>query len=149
MDQNQAFTQNVDALFTNLENFTKKESVLGSPVTYGDKTLIPVMSIMLGYGSGTSSNSANQQNTMMNANNNANANAGVGLGLGARITTDAVVVIDKDNVSMLSISGKNNLSSMMDKIPEAILNMNKNNQQTNQQMNQQANQTQNSPLGHA
>ncbi|MGE5329298.1 MAG: GerW family sporulation protein [Deltaproteobacteria bacterium] len=132
MDQNLSFTQNLDALFTNLEDFTKKESVLGSPVVFGDKTLIPVVSVTLGYGSGLTP-STNQQN-------GTNINSGGGLGLGARISTEAVVVIDQNNVNMLQVNQKSNLGSMMDKIPQAIASMNQNNQNQSQNQNQQQNQ---------
>ncbi len=133
MEQNQSFSQNIDTLFSNLEEFTKKEPVLGTPVTYGGKTLIPVVSVTFGYGSGAMPTPTGQQG------GTGTANTGTGTGLGARINTDAVVVIDNenDNISMLSISGKSGLTQMMDKIPQALSNMRPNNQQQGQGQTQQ------------
>lgn len=128
-NQSNNFTQNLDTLFSNLENFTRKESVLGSPVTYGDKTLIPIVSVTLGYGSGNSAAKtqggagAGQQSATPAGQ--ANANTGMGaLGLGAKINTEAVVLIDKENVSVLTINDKADksvLTQMMDKIPQIFM----------------------------
>lgn len=127
--QSNNFTQNLDTLFSNLEDFTRKESVLGSPVTYGDKTLIPIVSVTLGYGSGNSAakaqggTGAGQQGTA--STGQANANSGMGaLGLGAKINTEAVVLIYKDNVSVLPINDKADktvLNQLMDKIPQMFM----------------------------
>ncbi len=62
MDQNPNLTQNVDTLFSNLENFTQNEGLIGKPVTHGDKTFIPVVSVTLGYGSGNTANKTQQGN---------------------------------------------------------------------------------------
>ena len=134
MEDTNTFSQNIDALFNNLQDFTKTEAILGTPLTHGDKTFIPVVSVTLGYGSG-SMTPKNQQNTV--------ANPGMGQGVGAKINTDAVIVIDKDNVSMLSTNGKSsNLNQMMDKIPQMLMNMKSGNQQPQQgqQQNQQGQQ---------
>lgn len=128
-NQSTNFTQNLDSLFSNLEDFTRKESVLGSPVTYGDKTLIPIVSVTLGYGSGNSATKAQGSTgavqTTMGTTPGANANTGMGaLGLGAKITTEAVILINKDNVSVLPISEKADkgvLNQMLDKIPQMLM----------------------------
>ncbi len=52
MDQ-LSLNQNVDALFRSLENFTQNEGIIGKPVTQGEKTFLPVVSITVGYGGGT------------------------------------------------------------------------------------------------
>ncbi len=142
-NQSGNFTQNIDTLFSNLEDFTKKESVLGSPVTYGDKTLIPIVSVTLGYGSGNSAAKAQggtgQQN--MAAPGQANANTGMGaLGLGAKINTEAVILINKDNVSVLPISEKadnNVLNQMLDKIPQMLMGQQQGQQGQSKQQAQQ------------
>ncbi|MCY6371220.1 GerW family sporulation protein [Clostridium ganghwense] len=135
--------QNVDALFTGLQNFVKTESVMGTPVNVADKTLVPVVSVTIGYGSGS--------------NNKAPvpANGGPGVGLGARIATNAVVVINKDSVSMLPVNEKGNvnnlpndnntMSTLVDKIPEMINNFKQGAQPQNMAQNQQQNQPQAQP----
>lgn len=137
MDQNTPLTQNVDTLFSNLESFTQKEGVIGKPVTHGDKTFIPVVSVTLGYGSGNTASKNQQGNTASNQANTMGAGnmAGGALGLGAKLSTDAVILIDKDNVSLLPLSAAGNTSQLMDKIPQILSGMNQNKQQ-GQQNNQ-------------
>lgn len=111
MDQNN-LTQNVNSLFTNLENFTQKDGVLGKPITHGDKTFIPVVSVTLGYGSGNPSSNKNQQS---------NPISGGALGMGAKLNTEAVIVMDKDEVSMLPIDKTGSTKQLVDKIPQMLM----------------------------
>lgn len=110
-----------DKLFSDLKNFSKTESVLGDPLAIGDKTLIPVVSVTVGYGSAPSM-SKNQQG------NNSN-----GVGLGARFATNAVIVVEKDSVSMLSVNEKNNSNQLMSKLPQTLMDMGQNVMQQGQQ----------------
>lgn len=132
MSQNINFSQNMDTIFSGLQDFVKTESVMGTPVVVEDKTLVPIVSVALGYGSATGS----AKNTQPNSNS---SNDDPNVGLGARITTNAVVVIDKGSVSMLPVNGKGNMGQLIDKIPEMVTNMAPNAQQGN------ANQNQNQP----
>jgi uncharacterized spore protein YtfJ len=148
MDQNSSLTQNVDTLFSNLESFTQNEGLIGKPLTHGDKTFIPVVSVTLGYGSGNSASKA--QSGTSGQGQGASPVAGMGnmaggaLGLGAKLNTEAVIVIDKDNVSIMQISGATGTSQLMDKIPQILSGMNQNKQQGQQQgqQGQQQNQGQ-------
>ena len=146
MDQNPNLTQNVNTLFSNLGNFTQNEGLIGKPVTYGDKTFIPVASVTLGYGSGNTASKSQQGNTSSNQGANsllgAGNMAGGALGLGAKLNTEAVIVIDKDNVSMIQMSAAANASQLMDKIPQILSSINQNKQQQGQQQGQQQNQAQ-------
>ena len=141
MSDNTTFGQNIDSVFTDLQNFTKSDSILGTPVPVGDKTLIPIMSVTLGYGS------TDMQKKSQPANGT-NSTNGLG-GLGARISADAIVVVQKDSVTMLNVGEKNsNMNQLMDKIPEALTNISQNlskkgqQPQEGQQNNQQNNQPQ-------
>lgn len=129
MDQN--LTQNVDTLFTNMENFTQKEGLIGKPVVHGDKTLIPVISVTLGYGSGNTENKSQGTTTPSNATTGAGNLSGGALGLGARLSTDAVIVIDKQNVSLVPInSTAASTPQIIDKIPQIISGMTNQQQQS-------------------
>jgi uncharacterized spore protein YtfJ len=114
MNEHTDFTQNIDTLFSDLQNFAKTESVLGNPLIVGDKTLVPVMSVTLGYGSAGMGTKIDQPETK---------NASNGIGLGAKISTSAVVIVEKTGVSMLPVSEKSNMGQLMDKIPQAIASM--------------------------
>jgi uncharacterized spore protein YtfJ len=154
MDQNTNTTlnQNVDMLFTNLENFTQKEGVIGKPVIHENKTFLPVVSVTLGYGGGNSASKApaGDNNTANQTIGNIAANmSGGALGFGAKLNTEAVIIIDKDkdNVSMISVNAPN--AGLAEKIPQMLMNMgqNKQNGQQNQQGNAQNQSGQSSATG--
>jgi uncharacterized spore protein YtfJ len=115
MQDNTSFTQNIDTLFSDLQNLTKSETVLGTPMTVENKTLVPLMSVTLGYGS-TGMGSKSQMGTSTNVTSG-------GHGLGAKITTSGVIVIDQDSVQLLSTTENGALNQMMSKIPQALTGM--------------------------
>jgi len=131
MEQSLNLSQNVDTLFSNIENFTHNEGVIGKPVTHLDKTFIPIVSVSVGCGGGNTSGKSQQGSTTATQGNNTGGGnmSGGALGLGARVSTDAVIVIDKGNVSMMTISAVGNASQIIDKIPEIVKNMNQNQNQ--------------------
>lgn len=96
--------ENVDIFFSNLENFTQNEGILGKPITHGNTTLIPVISITIGYGGNSNSKGKNLSRGFF--------------GLGAKICTDAIIVIEKENVSVISIDEEK--GKVADKIPQII-----------------------------
>ncbi|WP_291571136.1 GerW family sporulation protein [Clostridium sp. UBA4548] len=114
MNEKTTFTNNMDTLFTDLHDFVSTDTVLGNPLSVENKTLVPVMSVTMGYGS-TGMSTKVQNNSSNNANNATN-----GMGLGARVTTNAVMVIENDSVSMLPVNEKNNMEQLMNKLPDAI-----------------------------
>ncbi len=140
MDQNTTDTlnQNVDMLFSNLENFTQNEGVIGKPVVHEDKTFLPVVSVTLGYGGGNSASKAQPGGTGASGGtlgSMAGKMSGGALGLGAKLFTEAVIVIDKtkDNVTLLPVNAAAG-SQLADKIPQIISSMNmKQGGQSNQQ----------------
>jgi uncharacterized spore protein YtfJ len=117
----QSITQYVDTLFNNMENFSQKDGLIGKPVTQGDKTFLPVMSITLGYGGGDT-----QSKNKTNVNNTTNVGGGMlsgALGIGAKLCTDAIIVIDKENVMMAPVGAPGNMSQVINKIPQIISSM--------------------------
>ncbi|NLK73191.1 MAG: sporulation protein [Clostridiales bacterium] len=128
MDQNN-LTQNVNSLFTNLEDFTQKDGVLGKPITHGNKTFIPVVSVTLGYGSGSPGMNKSQQSS---------PTSGGAIGMGAKLNTEAVIVVDKEEVSMLPIDKTGSTKQLVDKIPQMVMNwQGKQGQQNQNQQNKQ------------
>lgn len=114
MHLNNNFSDNMNTVFSKVEDYVKTESMMGAPITVQDKTLVPIVSVSLGYGSGN--------NSPKDKTSSANACPAEGVGLGAKIATDAVVVIEKDCVSMLPVTQKSNMNvkDMMDKIPNVL-----------------------------
>jgi uncharacterized spore protein YtfJ len=133
MEENLSLSQNIDTLFSNIENFTQKEGILGKPISHEDKTFIPVVSVSVGCGGGNTAtksqagNSSSSQGMVSGLGNM----AGGALGLGARVSTDAIIVIDQGNVSMMTVSAAGNATQLIEKIPEMFKGMNS--QQQNQQ----------------
>lgn len=132
LNMNENMTGNIDILFSNIENFTQKEGVLGKPVTQEGKTFIPVVSISVGFGGGNTANK-NQSGDNTTGKDKWTSGttvnmAGGALGLGARVTTDAIVVIDNGNVSMMTLGAAGTASSIIEKLPEMVKGMNQNQQ---------------------
>jgi uncharacterized spore protein YtfJ len=112
-------TQQVDTLFSNMENFSQNDSLIGKPTTQGDKTFLPVMSLTLGYGGGDTQSKGKQSNAASSA-----GTMGSGaLGVGAKLCTDAVIVIDKDNVLLAPINATSSVGQIISQIPQIIGNM--------------------------
>lgn len=109
-------TQQVDTLFTNMQNFTQNDSLIGKPVAQGDKTFLPVMSLTLGYGGGDTQTKSKQTSPATPAG----MMGGGALGLGAKLCTDAVIVIDKDTVMLAPINPSGNVSQIINQIPQII-----------------------------
>lgn len=128
-NNNTAFSNNIDTLFSDLKDLTKTDTVLGTPLTVENKTLVPIMSVTLGYGS-TGMGAKSQ------AAGNMNAESG-GHGLGARVSASGVIVIDKNSVQILSTNENSAMGQLMGKLPQALTSMGQNMVGTGSQGQQQ------------
>jgi len=119
MEVNSSLSQNIDTLFSNIETFTQNEGILGKPVTQGEKTLIPIISVTIGYGGG---NTSGRMSGGMTASSHGNSNAGMdALGLGAKICTDALAVVDGDNISVIPVNTPGGgMSQLINQIPQMM-----------------------------
>lgn len=129
MEENLNLSQNIDSLFSNIENFTQNEGVMGKPITQEGKTFIPIVTVSVGCGGGNTASKSQQGNSSTTPGTG--NMAGGALGLGARVSTDAIIVIDNGNVSMMTLSAAGNATALIDKIPEMVKGMNQ--PQQNQQ----------------
>ena len=141
--EQQYLNQYVDTLFTNMESFTEKDGLIGKAVVQGDKTFLPVMSITIGYGGGDTHSKGKSNTTSSSAASGGMGMGGGAMGLGAKLSTDAVIVIDKENIMLAPIGGlQGNISQMIEKIPQIVSNMSAQqpgaNQQAQQAQSQQA-----------
>lgn len=107
--------ENLDALFHSLENFTQREGVIGKAVTQNEKTMMPIVSITVGYGGGNVSMGKDQSSS-------SSSDSGSGaLGFGAKLCTDAILVIDnQQNVSIMPLTAGAASTQIIDKIPQII-----------------------------
>lgn len=89
-----------------LKEVAKSETVIGEPVTVGDRTVIPVVKISFGFGAGGGQGEAPGNGTGF----------GGGGGGGAKIEPAAFIVMDKDGIQLLP-AGKGKWDAIIDAIP--------------------------------
>ena len=111
---NNSMKESLDSVFTNLEKFIKTETVIGEPIVVGEVTLVPIISVMFGCGTGGGTGSDNKGMT----------GNGSGGGGGARISPNAILVIKKDEVTMIPVKGKNNLDNLINMVPDIVSKIN-------------------------
>ena len=93
--------ENLETLFDKLEKFLKSETVIGEPIVIGETTLVPIISVMFGCGTGGGSGKDTK----------GNGGTGSGLGSAARIVPNAILVIKNGEVTMLPVKSKSKICS--------------------------------------
>jgi len=88
-----------------LKEVARSETVIGDPVTVGDKTVIPVVKISFGFGAGGGQGDEGSRSGF-----------GGGGGGGARIEPTAFIIMDEKGVSLLPV-GKGKWDTIIDAIP--------------------------------
>ena len=102
--------QNLDAIFSHLENMFKAKTVIGDPIVIGEVTLVPVVNVTFGIGTGGGEGKDSKEQEA----------GGIGAGTGARLIPAAVIVIKGDQVSMLPVSGRSSVENIMEMVPEVL-----------------------------
>jgi uncharacterized spore protein YtfJ len=88
-----------------LKEVARSETVIGRPVTIGDRTVVPVVKISFGFGAGGGQGEAA-----------GTGGFGGGGGGGAKIEPAAFIVMDKDSIKILP-AGKGKWDAIIDAIP--------------------------------
>lgn len=102
--------ENLETIFSRLENMFRAKTVIGDPLTIGEVTLVPVVNVTFGIGAGGGESAAFGEQ----------GGGGLGAGTGARMTPSAIVVINGNHVSLLPLAGKSSLGSIIEQVPELI-----------------------------
>jgi uncharacterized spore protein YtfJ len=89
-----------------LREMAQSQSIVGDPITIGDKTVIPIVKIHVGFGAGGGQGEAAKAGTGF----------GGGGGGGASIEPAAFIIIDKDGISLLPAK-KGSWEGLIDSIP--------------------------------
>ncbi len=89
-----------------LREMAQSQSIVGEPITIGDKTVIPIVKIHVGFGAGGGQGEAAKAGTGF----------GGGGGGGASIEPAAFIIIDKDGISLLPAK-KGSWEGLIDSIP--------------------------------
>lgn len=90
-----------------LREISKSETVVGEPITAGDRTVIPVVKISVGFGAGGGQGESEKSG----------GGFGGGGGGGARIEPVAFIIMDESGVSLLPIK-KGKWEEIVEVIPD-------------------------------
>jgi len=103
---NNSVSDLIKSVVGELKEVATSETVVGEPVTVGDRTVIPVVKISFGFGAGGGQGEAPGNGTGF----------GGGGGGGAKIEPAAFIVMDKDGIKLLP-AGKGKWDTIIDAIP--------------------------------
>lgn len=101
---------NLKTIFEKLENFFKTETVVGDPIQVGEVTLIPIIDIAFGMGSGGGDGKDLKGND----------GSGGGAGVGAKISPNSILVIKGGEVSIISLKDRGSVERVLEMVPELI-----------------------------
>lgn len=125
MESSTLAKENLETLFSKLENFLKTETVVGEPIVVGETTLVPIISVTFGCGTGSGGGDSKATNSN-----------GAGIGACARIVPNAIVVIKNDGVTLLPVQGRNNLDSILNLVPGIVSKFKKDGKKAESAVNQ-------------
>ena len=89
-----------------LKEMARSQSIVGEPITVGDKTVIPVVKMTVGFGAGGGQGEAEKKKSGF----------GGGGGGGVSIEPAAFIIMDKNGISLLPAK-KGNWESLIEAIP--------------------------------
>ena len=107
--------ENLEAMISHLENMIQSKTVVGEPIVSNGKTIIPLLSVRLGFGAGGGEGNAPEQGV----------GKGEGGGAGLNVTPAALVIIDENGVQVYALNQKAGLSKLMELVPEVMAKMGK------------------------
>lgn len=106
--------ENLNAIFENFEKFISTKTVVGEPVKIGDTTLVPLIDVCFGAGTGGGDG----------VDEKGCKGLGGGGGGGAKISPAAVLVIKGDSVEMLPVKKGGSFEKLIDMVPEIVAKFN-------------------------
>lgn len=108
---------NIEAIVSHLENMIQAKTVVGDPIESNGKTIIPLISVRLGFGIGGGEGTEPQRG----------GGKGEGGGAGMSVSPTALLVIDQDGAQVFSLDqkGGGSISKLVELIPEVINKMGK------------------------
>ncbi len=107
----------LDTIMGHVEKLATTETIMGEPMTVGDKTIIPVMKVMVGFGAGGGEGEAPGKE-----GKKACAGSGGGGGGGLAISPAGFIVIDGDKISIHGPKPKA-FESLFDTVFESVPDM--------------------------
>ena len=107
------FNQIHEIIGSKIKDLARTETIIGEPMQVGETSIIPVVSIMAGWGAGAGSGKAAPEEHA------GGSGGGGGGGGGVRITPVAFIVIRGDDVNLLTLK-EARLTTMADLIPAVV-----------------------------
>ena len=107
--------ENLESLVSHLENMVQAKTVVGEPIISNGKTIIPLISVRVGFGAGLGEGKAPQQGD----------GKGEGGGAGLSISPTALLIIDESGVQVYSLNQKGSVAKLMELVPEVMSKMKK------------------------
>lgn len=92
-----------------LREIARSETIIGQPVTVGDKTVIPVVKVSVGFGAAGGQGEKEKEGTGF----------GGGGGGGAKIEPAAFIIMDAEDIRLLP-AGKGKWDNLIDAIPDVM-----------------------------
>ncbi len=99
----------IEGVVGQLKEIARTESIVGEPITIGNKTLVPIIRVSIGFGAGGGEGSDDRDR----------GGFGGGGGGGAKVEPAAFIVIDENGISLLPTK-PGTIDSLIEAIPTAI-----------------------------
>lgn len=98
--------KNFQAVLQSLEKFVKAETVVGKPIYIGQSFLIPLFRISIGIGTGKGGDKK--------------TGSPEGTGIGASIVPHAVISVNVEEITVISLTHKGTLQTITESLPEIL-----------------------------
>lgn len=109
--------ENLQLLFSKMNEFVKSETVVGEPIVMGDVTLIPMIDVSFGMATGITTSKEEE------SPKNKGKNGGAG-GLGAKMSPSAVIVVTNGTAQLISLKTQESTNKLIDMIPGVLSKLN-------------------------
>lgn len=103
-------TEVFTTLFDKLEKFIRTETVVGDPFEVGNIIMVPIMSVSFGVGGGEGTGKDSKGND----------GAGGGGGVGCKMTPNAMLVVQNDELSVVPLTSRGSLEKIVEMVPEIL-----------------------------
>ncbi|MCL1996350.1 MAG: sporulation protein [Defluviitaleaceae bacterium] len=109
-------TNNLETIFSILEDFISTKTVVGDPIHVGDTTILPLIDVTFGFGAGFGNNKKKNGD---NGNGEKSPGKGGGGGGGAKIEPSAVIVVNQktSHVQLVNVKNQDSLNKIIDMAP--------------------------------
>ncbi len=113
------YIEAIEKMFGNFKALTTTKTVVGEPVVVGDRTIIPLIQAVIGFGGGGGEGALKDKLVKKRKGDTQGNFSGIGGGM--RITPVALLIVDKDGVSFIRVNkGGTGFDKLVETIPEVI-----------------------------